>query len=172
MSIPTLPDPDMTEVLAEVMRTHFPALVDAGVVVGVLSAHAKVGKNGEVSGCALKLHGVPCLALVRVNKLRDRVRGMADATIDVDADQWPNHTDKKKRSLMHHELQHLVVVYDKEDGSVKTDDAGRPKLKLRPHDWQIGGFDATVEAFGGDAHEAAAFADLHRHLSQKLLPFG
>lgn len=172
MSTFCLPDPEHTDVLAEVAKAYFPHLADAGVTVGLLVAHAKVGKDGEVSGHALKLHGLPALAIVRINKLRDRIRGMPDAMIDIDGDAYPGLPDAQRRSLFHHELEHIVVVYDKESGAVKYDDAGRPKLKLRPHEIVIGGFWGTVDAFGADAHESIAYRDVHKGFTQRVFPWG
>ena len=167
-----LPDPEHLAVLDDVLRTIHPRLADAGVTVGLLLAHAKCNKDGEVTGPALKLHGVPCLALVRVSKLRDRIRGIADAVVDVDNDVWDSHTAEQKRSLMSHELEHIVVVENGKTGAPETDDAGRPKLKLRPHDFEIGGFWNTVERFGIDAHESLAYRDLHRKFVQQSFPWG
>lgn len=36
---------------------------------------------------------------------------------------------------------------------MKTDDVGRPKLKMRLHDWQMGGFREIAQRYGSDALE-------------------
>jgi hypothetical protein len=167
-----LPDPEHLAVLDDVLRTIHPRLADAGVTVGLLLAHAKVNKDGEMQGPALKLHGVACAALVRVTKLKDRVKGVEDAMIEIDADEWGNRPLATQRAILDHECSHLIIVTDGKTGVVETDDAGRPKLKLKPDDYTINGQFDVIERHGKDALETQTYADLHRVLSQKLLPFG
>jgi len=167
-----LPDPEHAAVLDDVLRTIHPRLADAGVTVGLLLAHAKCNKDGEVAGPALRLHGVACAALVRVTKLKDRVKGVEDAMIELDGDRFGEHSPATRRAIIDHELRHIVVVTNAKTGVPETDDAGRPKLKLCPDDYSINGFFDVIERHGKDALEAQTYRDVHRVMSQKLLPFG
>jgi hypothetical protein len=145
-------------------------LNDAGVTVKLLFAYARVNDAGEqVGGPALKLHGYPCLATVKINPLKDRVEGKADATITLDADQWPEHGEAEKLSLLDHELTHLELARTPE-GEVRLDDAGRPKLKMRLHDMVIGGFYEVIRRHGEDvAFEGQQYAQMSRALRQQEL---
>ena len=162
-----LPDPEHLAVLDDVLRTIHPRLADAGVTVGLLLAHAKVNKDGEVTGPALKLHGVACAALVRVTKLKDRVKGVEDAIVELDADRFPDTPHATRRAIIDGELNRIVVVTNGKTGVMETDDAGRPKLKLKQADWNISGQFDVIERHGKDALETQTFADLHRVLTQR-----
>ncbi len=164
-------DAETKELCDEVMQTHHPLLKEAGVTVQILTAHAKVSEaTGEPVGPALKLHGVPALAIVKVTSLKDRVGGIEDARIILDGDQWPDFGEERQRSILDHELTHLVPVY--KDGFLQTDDANRPKLKTRPHDADLGVFFEVVERHGMQAVEAQAYRDLHNTMTQMKFPWG
>lgn len=165
-------DSETVALLAEVMKQYHPDLVEAGVRVGLLLAHAPVDREtGEVKGPALKLHGYAALAIVRIVSAKDRVAGMPDAQVTLDADAWPEHVHERKVAIFSHELTHLVLVRD-EEGGVKTDDAFRPRLKMRPHDYQLGMFTSVIEKHGLYAVEAQAYVELHRAMTQTKFPWG
>jgi hypothetical protein len=87
-------------------------------------------------------------------KMRDGeyVNKRADAEILIDMEQWEKLTDNQRLALLDHEITHLEVQVD-DVGLVKTDDQGRPKLKLKLHDWQLGGFRSIAQRYGADAIE-------------------
>lgn len=161
MPVYTLAAPDDRRLLEEVAADFHPHLADAGVTVGLLLAVPKEGQEGP----ALKLHGYPALAVVKVNSLKDRVEGKPDCTVQLDGEAWKDLPDARRRAVLDHELTHVVVQRDA-DGRVKTDDAGRPKLKLRLHDMQVGGFEEVVKRHGAAAVEADHYAGLHRRMTQ------
>src|SRR5690606_5222802 len=110
------------------------------------------------------VNGYPAAAMVKINSYRDRVEGKADATIFIDADEWEGLDDPRREALIDHELQHLEVKRDPDTGAPLSDDAGRPKLKIRKHDHQYGWFDVIAERHGDASYEvrqAKAFADRH-----------
>ena len=159
------------DLLAEVMTLYHADLADAGVRVGLLYAHAKRDdRTGEPRGPALKLHGYPCAALVRINSQRDRVQGKPDATIELDADAWEERPREEKVAILDHELEHLLLVRD-DAGGVALDDANRPKLKMREHDLVIGGFVSVCERHKMAALEAQAYRDVHNTFTQRLFPW-
>lgn len=101
---------------------------------------------------AVKLHGYPCAAVVSIIPYKQRVDKRADAEIIIDRSQWDAMTDLQRRALLDHEITHLE--FQKDDvGCVKTDDVGRPKLTMRLHDWQLGGFREIAQRYGEDAIE-------------------
>jgi hypothetical protein len=113
-----------------------------------------MARNPE--GPAVKLHGYDCTAIIKINSYKDRVQGKADCTIVVDESEWDRMGREEREGLLHHEFLHLEVVRDKtkdkKTGAVtvhgpKTDDAGRPKLKMRLHDFQVGIFKETAEKY-------------------------
>lgn len=162
---------DVTDLVAKVMAEAFDDLAKLKVEVDVLMAFAARDKDGEPKGCALKLHGVPCLAIVKVTSLKDRVAGLGDVRILIDGDQFPHRTAEEQEAIIHHELQHLVIARDK-DGNARIDDAFRPVLKTRPHDAELGVFFATIDRYKTAAIEAQAYRALHREMSQRTFPWG
>lgn len=141
---------DARDLLAEVLELYHPDLVSAGVTIYLAFA------NSEGNGPPVKLHGYPKAAVVRINAYAKRVEGLTDATITVDGDEWPNWSDEERAALMDHEAFHLEVVRDKKTSQYKTDNAGRPKLKMRLHDYEMGGFDLIARRHGKAAFEVQA----------------
>jgi len=164
-------EPDVIEMLDAVMREHHGDLAEEGVTVSLLFAHAAVSQDGEIQGPALKLRGWPALAVVGVVSYKDRVEGRSDARILLDGDRWPDLSDRQRRALLDHELEHLTLVR-REDGKVRYDAAGRPRLKMRPHDYELGGFWAVVDRHGKDALESLAYRHVHAGFSQRTFPWG
>ena len=84
-------------------------------------------------GDAVKVHGYPCAAKVRVVSCKDRVKGHGDAELVIDKDWWHDHGDAERLALIDHEITHLQLTG-------KRDDLGRAKLSLRLHDVELGIF--------------------------------
>lgn len=163
---------EFQDLLREVLATYHTELVEAGVTFGLLEAHAPVDrKTGEPKGPALKLHGYPCHAIVKINSHKDRVEGKPDATIVLDGDTFPALRKEQQTAVLDHEAHHIELARD-EEGAIQTDDAGRPKLKMRLHDLVMGGFSSVVERHGEDAIETDHYKDCHKVMTQMLLPFG
>lgn len=141
-------DAEALRIVKDQMEKYHSELLDAEVTIDVLFAHASVDENGDQKGVALKHHGYRAAAVVRIVSLKDRTKGMADAEIVIDGDEWPTIPDDQRDALIDHELTHLELKLDDETGLVVRDDLGRPKLKMRLHDWQFGFFDAVVRRHG------------------------
>src|SRR5262245_4301901 len=151
----------------KLVERNYPDLGD--VTYNLLFAHGPRDENGQIKAPALKLHGYPCCAIIKINSLEQRVAGLADVTIKIDGDEWPDWDDRRRAAILDHELYHLVPFI--KGKAIQTDDAGRPKLKLRNHDWQLGGFAEIVRRHGDHAVEAVAFrATADRH-GQLLMPW-
>ncbi len=160
------------DLLARVLEDYHAELKDAGVRIGLLHAHARRDEEtGEPLGPALKHHGYPAAAIVRIKSQRDRVAGSPDAVVEVDGDRWPDWTPQEKAALLDHELQHLSLARGKE-GEILVDDCFRPKLKMRPHDFQLGIFEAVIDRHGINSLDAQGYRDLHRVMFQKTFPWG
>jgi hypothetical protein len=158
------------ELLREVAEAYHPDLCLHGVTYDVLFALAPRDDNGMVVGDPLKKNGVPALALVRVVGLADRTKGMADVEIRLDGERWPELSEAVKRATLDHELTHLALSFDS-DEDLKRDDLGRPRLRLRPHDWELGGFDWVVSRHRGDAVETIQLRETIERIRQLELEF-
>jgi hypothetical protein len=151
-----LPDRDLLYTLYKVMGIYYPELEEAGVKVAILFAD-------NPDGPAIKVGGYPALACVRVTPLRDRMFVEHDALIQIDTSAWGELTPQSQEAVLLHELLHLELAKptdadldnDPDQPKWKTDDLGRPKLKIRPGDWNGGdGFRQVVEIYGQAAVEA------------------
>lgn len=169
---------EVLDLLRKVMEKHHPHLAAFDVNVACVFAYAKVNNEGIRVGCAVTCGGYQALAKIRVLNLKDRALGRGDAEIVIDGDQFPDFTEARQRALLDHELEHLEVVWEVTPpssnlsaGVPETDDAGRPKLRLRKHDWQIGGFKAVAQRHGDDSFERSHAKYLVDEYGQYLFDF-
>lgn len=139
-------DDSVGVIVRGVMEQYHLDLTEAGVTIALLFA-----RNSE--DAPVKLHGYPCAAVVRKTGLKDRAKGNADAEIVIDEMHWNSLNDAERRALIDHELYHLEVVLD-ENNAIELDDLGRPKLRLKLHDTQIGIFRTIITRHGRHALDA------------------
>jgi len=149
--------------IREVIEGYHPDLVAADVRVNALMAWSKAGDP-------VRLQGYPCAAVIRKNSVRDRIEGKADATITIDEERWENLDERGRVALIDHELYHLVPQVEGTDAEGrriwKTDSAGRPVLKIRLHDWELGGFAEIAERHGNAAIEVRAWQRVNEDFRQ------
>ena len=167
----------VNEVIQDVIDRWYPDLVEAKARIGAVFARPTLDKNGDPTGPAMMKDDRQIMARIKKNSEEDRAGGKDDATITFDAEEWERLDDepdgiKQQRALVDHELYHLIVRRDKpaegqKIGAILTDDLGRPKFKMRPHDWEITGFRVVAERHGNHSYEkreARRFHDLHGNL--------
>lgn len=134
--------------LVEMSRLYHGQLVEARVTISVVLCSNR-DADGEEIDPALTHGGYPALATIKINSLKDRAEGKADATITVDGNRWDEWPEAELDAILDHELTHLELVLD--DGALVRDDLNRPKLRMRKHDFQMGFFSEVAER-----HHAAA----------------
>jgi hypothetical protein len=158
--MPVIYEPAGSDVHAEIIRIakqYHGELLEAGVTFSALFA-------ADEEGAAVKLHGYPCAAVIKINGYKDRVEGKADATITIDKEEWDDLTCYERESLLDHEIHHLELKHDSKTNEVKRDDLGRPKMGMRLHDHEFGWFDTIAHRHGLNSYEvkqARVFADEH-----------
>ena len=165
-------DGEVSAIIAELMQDYHSDLVEAGVRVGARFAFAAVDcKTGEPKGPALKKFGVACAAQVRVVSQKDRVAGLPDCIIDIDGEAWEKDwSADRQRAVLDHELEHIEIARD-QDGAVKLDDCNRPKLKLKPDDYCINGFEVIAKRWGDSASEVESARRVADEYGQLLFGF-
>lgn len=162
---------EVAELVEEVAGRFHTDLVKAAVRYDLLFAFGpRDEETGEKLDDPLKLRGVACLAIVRVVNLRDRAKGMGDAEIAFDADRWCDLTPQQQEALVDHELEHLVLRLNRHN-KIKLDDLGRPRLGLKPHDFDLGGFYSIIRRHTGAALELAALNTVGERLRQREFDF-
>ncbi len=134
-------------------------------VISVVMVHAATDKDGEATGTALTLHGRSCAAIVKRTTLLERTLGVGDVILQLDGDRWEKWSDERQAALIDHELAHIIIGRG-DDGKVKLDDRGRPKISMRQHDWEFGGFTEIVRRHGSAAFEATAIQQVATHLAK------
>lgn len=163
-------DEETYEILSDVMREYFPnlSILDPKPRITILMAHSE-----KVP--ALKLHGWPCAAVIKIVKGEERANGGPDVRILVDAFLWAGMKDRRRRALLAHELHHLSIkTHIHEDAArlgCPLDDYGRPDFKTRPADWQAEGFRQLVEWFGDDALEKIELGKIIQDVGQDVFGF-
>jgi hypothetical protein len=127
-------------------------LLAAGVRFDLLLAYSKKDQNGEPIGPALKANGYAAAATVRILSLKDRAKGLGDAEIVADGDRIDEWSEENLEAILDHEIEHLELSLDGQ-GSLKRDDLGRPRLRMRLHDRQFGWFDSIARRHGANSLE-------------------
>lgn len=123
--------------LEQMMRANHPEL--AKVTIGTLFVF-----DDESDAQVLTHQGYSSLAVVKINSLRDRAAGATDALIVVDRAGWLELDKLSRDALVDHELMHLEHAEEEKTGKPRYDSLGRPKLRMRKHDHQMGWFDAVA----------------------------
>ena len=135
-------------------------VIPIGVTVETLMVYGPRNKDGQQTGPAIKVNGRDALACIRVTSLEERVSGRADAVMWIDGDNWKDLPVSKHNALIDHELTHLELALHPRTGEIQLDDVGRVKLRLRPHDFQVGWFDEVAERHGNESFEVLQAARL------------
>ena len=121
--------------------------------------------RGELMKPALKLHGVPAIAVVKITNLKDRAKGLSDVEITLDERVFTSYEPATQMAIIDHELEHLELVF--KEGSLERDDINRPKIRLRVHDHELGWFRNVAERHGENSIEviqAKRLMDIDRQL--------
>ena len=124
---------EVLDLIKQTMEEYHEELHEADVTVDAIFAFNESGDY------PVKFGGYPALAFIKINSLKNRVKGAMDAEITIDRDAYNAMSQLQRIALIDHELHHLIIARDKED-NIKFDDAERPKLKIRKHDYQMGWF--------------------------------
>jgi hypothetical protein len=144
-------------------------LSEAKLTINALFVTPKLDKYGNPTECALKVNRYPALAAIKVTSYKDRIKGMADAELLLDFPHWEKAPRMEKIAILDHELTHLAVIKDEYD-RMKSDDCGRPKLKVRLHDVQFGWFSSIARRYGKHSIEIKQATVLFDEFGQAYWP--
>lgn len=115
------------------------------VTVETYLVYGPRNKDGDQTGPAIQVRGKEAYACIRITKLEERVAGRCDAVMWIDGDNWKSWPERTLRAIIDHELTHLEIAEDPKTGEIQIDDAGRVKLRMRQHDFEVGWFDEVAE---------------------------
>ncbi|MFO0892413.1 MAG: putative metallopeptidase [Isosphaeraceae bacterium] len=164
---------DVFALVQDVLAEEYPpiARLSPGLTIEILFALS------DTAAPALAKNGYPCAGIIKVVSEEARAAGGPDILLLLDGDRWPSWTEEERYSLIHHELHHLVPVKlrvdpDNRDAfTCDLDGLGRPKVRLRRHDFEVGGFNVIVERYGESCFEWQLIKRVHDAFDQQLLPF-
>jgi len=182
------PPPDVLALLDKVKADCHPDLMAAGVTFGVLMVHPNLNKEGIATAPALKVKGqdYPALAEISINEPKNRLLGMADVKLLINAPAWDDEEPEGREACLDHELEHITVVEDEPmeieepvEGQpdqfrkvirkqYRVDDNGLVVLRGREHDVYVGGFRSVIHRRGRHAIEARVIGGYAREFRQTL----
>jgi Putative phage metallopeptidase len=143
---------DMADAILHKYESHLP-LLDTKCRIDFVFAYADRDEDsGEKLNDALKWHGRKALGVARIIPLKERALGRGDAEVALDGDWWSEDaTEEQKDALLDHEMHHLSVKTTKK--VIQFDDLGRPVLKMRKHDVEVGWFAMIADRHGAASQE-------------------
>ena len=157
-------DDDVIAIMDRVIERHgmFAPIATHDVRVEILMAWSD-------KGAAVKVHGAPALASIKVVSGEERARGGPDLRIKIDSFRFGQLSARSREAVIAHELYHVRFKHHGSD--VERDIYGRPIVRLIPDDWCINGFRRVAEWYGEDSVERISYGRLGEILGQKSLPF-
>ena len=147
--------PEVCEMAREIIESHHPELRlldETWATVAILMA---TNGDKESDEPPLKDGAYPVVGQIKPVPYVQRVDGRRDAEIRLDRKRWDNMTEPQQRATLDHLISFLEVDTD-QHGFVKTDDAGRPRLRIKAADWFLKGFRHIARRYGSDSPEVIA----------------
>ncbi len=161
-------DLDVCEMVSVVMEKHHGGLFVAEVKIQTLMVYPTTDENGDANGPAITDGGYKVIAKIKILGIKDRIARGFDVELLIDGDNHQMTTEEQQEALIVHELTHIELQID-DNGGVKIDNAGRPKLRTVRHDHQFGWFDSTARRYGDDSVEVMQFKRLIESLEFRQL---
>lgn len=157
-------DNSVRDMAMELIDQFHETLKDNSVKIDFVFAYPDFDETtGEPINNALQKNGVRALGIARKLPAKDRAMGRADAEISLDGHWWQNAEEGERKALLDHELHHLVATADR-------DDMGRPIIKMRKHDYEIGMFHVIAQRHGRASQEVKYAAVMLENSGQYLWP--
>jgi hypothetical protein len=157
------PTPEILDLINSTKEKYHPELHDNGVTVDAVLAY------NDKDAYPVKSGGYPTLAFTKISSLKNRVKGFADAEITLDGSAFESLSETQKIALIDRELYSMGLVYDKE-GSLKTDDANRPRIKLKKYDYRLSWFREIALRHKDDSPEVYQAKILWRNDGETFFP--
>lgn len=140
-------DHEVHDRIRALQEKFYPDHVKVGLTCDVVLVDTD-DPDAEVTTPVLKLHGVPCAAIVSITAVKNRAKGFGDIEIAIDRRRYEQMTDDERDALLDHELHHPEVRKDRKTHIPLIDALGRPKLKMKPHDHEFGWFTEVARRHG------------------------
>jgi len=162
-------DQSVSDLASEILcrfETHKP-LLDAKVRIDLVFAMPDLDEDGHPINDALKKNGVRALGICRKLGLKDRALGRGDVEISLDHYWWTQTADElMQKALLDHELHHIAVVVAKTSHLPRCEEDGRPKIRLRKHDFEFGWFTIIAARHGEHSQERIQAREIFERAGQ------
>lgn len=122
----------------------------------------------DEDGAVLKAHGYPATALAKIIPQEQRAAGRGDCVILIDQEEYNDLSEPQRNALLDHELEHFQVV--ERDGKAAWDGQERPKMRIKPHDVQVGWFLEVAKRHGENSIEVIQAKRIFEKSHEDLLP--
>lgn len=155
----------VSDLAKHLIKLFHAELQDAGIRID----YVFVSTDSE-DAPALSLHGNACMAIARIIGPKERAKGLGDSEISIDEALWIGKTTAEKEAILDHELHHFELRRNKK-GRVKLDPNGRPLLKMRKHDYDIGHFVHIAKRHGAASMEVQQMTRIYLQHKQTLFDF-
>lgn len=157
---------DAEACVAAMVKRYHPDLAEAGVTFDLLSVSVD-----DEDKHALIVRGFPADAVVCSTDVKARTKGAADVRIVFDEKRWLEMSQAERLALVDHELEHCELRLNAKTGKVKLDCHGRPLIKMRHHDAEIGLFASVAKRHGEASGEIQQCRALFKYEDQTFFPF-
>lgn len=127
-------------------------------------------RDPEAEAPAIMVRGHRVLGQARINPLKHRVLGLGDCEVLLDGDAWQDMPVETQKALVDHELEHFEVKRHPKTGAFLYDDAGRPQMKLRDHDYEFGFFGNIARRYGANSIEVQNLRRMFLHDGDSFIP--
>lgn len=165
-------DSEVGELLREVTRGlgHWPAAGE------LLTWDLVMASSTVQGGIPMRVAGHRALYKLKVTSLEERVAGASDLRLTIDGLWWTHKTDDQRRALLHQVVSRIEFMEQTRDDQahiegLRLDDAGRPRIKIKPLDFVVQGMWETVKTHSDEASEVRALQQVCgevRNLTQKV----
>lgn len=153
-----------------IMREHHEDLHEAKLKVAFVFVFPDLDGNGQPKNFAIQEHGRRVYGRAVIVPLLQRLMMKVDAMVLIDASAWEKFSDRQREALLDHELHHFELKKDELEEPM-TDDLGRPRLSIRPHDFEFGWFKTIAERYGIDSLEVQQAHDIKDRAGEILFDF-
>lgn len=154
---------DVLDLFKSVIERYHPE--KAKVRVGILMVTSVDKEGNPDGGWPLKWSGYAASAKVKIVPMRDRIFKNIDVEIHLDAHTWRAINEQQQTSILDHEMEHVMIMEDPEE---EGDTEAKLKLKLKPDDYCIWGFEAIARRHGANSMEVMSARRLRESIGKVL----
>lgn len=136
---------DHLATLCEEMR---PDVHEIKLKIGVVFCHAATNEEGVKTGPGLTKGGYEVAWTAKVTSPEERLTGSPDLRVKLNGDRWEEWSDARRESVLDEILHAITIIRDPDSDAPLTDDASRPRIRLKHFDIHVTGFEAIVRRHG------------------------